>query len=64
MATQEASVPQTPDPVLARLVDAAVEAIGTNADLLGDLDRAGGDGDHGLNMLRGYAAIAMTLIHN
>jgi dihydroxyacetone kinase-like protein len=58
MATQEASVPQTPDPLLARLVDAAVEAIGTNADLLGDLDRAVGDGDHGLNMLRGFAAIA------
>ena len=57
-ATQEAPVLQTPDPLLARLLDAAIETIGTNADRLGDLDRAIGDGDHGLNMLRGFAAIA------
>jgi dihydroxyacetone kinase-like protein len=57
-ATQEAPVLQTPDPLLARLLDAAIEAIGTNAERLGDLDRAIGDGDHGLNMLRGFAAIA------
>jgi len=57
-ATQEAPVLQTPDPLLARLLDSAIEAIGTNADRLGDLDRAIGDGDHGLNMLRGFAAIA------
>jgi len=56
--TREAEVPKTPDPLLSRLLDAAVEAIGNNADLLGDLDRAIGDGDHGLNMLRGFAAIA------
>jgi dihydroxyacetone kinase-like protein len=55
IATQETLAP---DPLLARLLDAAVEAIGTNADLLGELDRAIGDGDHGLNMLRGFAAIA------
>ena len=58
IATQEAFVAQAPDPLLARLLDAAIEAIGTNADLLGDLDRAIGDGDHGVNMLRGFAAIA------
>ena len=57
-AMQEAPVLQTPDPLLARLLDAAIEAIGTNAERLGDLDRAIGDGDHGLNMLRGFAAIA------
>jgi dihydroxyacetone kinase-like protein len=57
-ATQEAPVLQTPDPLLARLLDAVIEAIGTNAERLGDLDRAIGDGDHGLNMLRGFAAIA------
>ena len=57
-ATQEAPVLQTPDPLLGRLLDAAIEAIGTNAERLGDLDRAIGDGDHGLNMLRGFAALA------
>jgi phosphoenolpyruvate---glycerone phosphotransferase subunit DhaL len=57
-ATQEAPVLQTPDPLLGRLLDAAIEAIGTNAERLGELDRAIGDGDHGLNMLRGFAAIA------
>jgi phosphoenolpyruvate---glycerone phosphotransferase subunit DhaL len=56
-ATQEAPM-LTPDPLLARLLDAAIEAIGTNAERLGDLDRAIGDGDHGVNMLRGFAEIA------
>src|SRR5947199_1227831 len=56
--TQEMRTQQTASPLVARLVDALVEAIGTNADLLGDLDRAIGDGDHGLNMLRGFAAVA------
>jgi dihydroxyacetone kinase-like protein len=46
------------DPLPGRLIDAAVETIATNADLLGELDRAIGDGDHGVNMLRGFAAIA------
>lgn len=41
-----------------RLIDAAVETIRDNADLLGELDRAIGDGDHGLNMKRGFEAIA------
>jgi len=49
---------QTTDEFLARLLDAAIEAIANNADLLGDLDRAVGDGDHGVNMLRGFSAIA------
>ena len=49
---------QTTDEFLARLLDAAIEAIANNADLLGDLDRAIGDGDHGVNMLRGFSAIA------
>jgi dihydroxyacetone kinase-like protein len=41
-----------------RLLDAAVEAIESNADLLGELDRAIGDGDHGVNMRRGFSAVA------
>ena len=41
-----------------RLIDAMVEAIVSKADLLGDLDRAIGDGDHGVNMARGFTAIA------
>jgi dihydroxyacetone kinase-like protein len=49
---------QVPNPLVCRLVDAAVEAIRANADLLGELDRAIGDGDHGVNMLRGFSAIA------
>jgi len=42
----------------ARLIDAAVETIRSNADQLTELDRAIGDGDHGLNMKRGFDAIA------
>lgn len=56
IAMQEALVPQ--DTLVGRLIDAAVEAIAENADLLSDLDRAIGDGDHGINMLRGFSAIA------
>jgi dihydroxyacetone kinase-like protein len=41
-----------------RLIDAMVEAVLTAADLLGDLDRAIGDGDHGVNMVRGFQAIS------
>jgi dihydroxyacetone kinase-like protein len=40
-----------------RLVDAAADAIEANAELLTSLDQAIGDGDHGLNMRRGFAAI-------
>jgi dihydroxyacetone kinase-like protein len=55
---REVCMSEAADSLLARLLDAAVEAIATNADLLGDLDRAIGDGDHGVNMLRGFSAIA------
>src|SRR5256885_8194738 len=45
-------------PLVARLLDAGVGAIRSNADMLSELDRAIGDGDHGVNMLRGFSAIA------
>ena len=51
------TVPAETVPV-ARLLDAGVDAIRANADTLSDLDRAIGDGDHGVNMLRGFSAIA------
>jgi dihydroxyacetone kinase-like protein len=35
-----------------RLIDAAVNAIEANTELLTSLDQAIGDGDHGLNMKR------------
>src|SRR5438128_556970 len=41
-----------------RLIDAMVETVVTEADRLGELDRAIGDGDHGVNMARGFLAIA------
>jgi len=41
----------------ARLIDAAAEAIAANAELLTALDAAIGDGDHGHNMKRGFAAM-------
>jgi phosphoenolpyruvate---glycerone phosphotransferase subunit DhaL len=41
-----------------RLIDAAVAAIGANAERLTALDQAIGDGDHGVNMRRGFEAIA------
>jgi dihydroxyacetone kinase-like protein len=44
--------------LIASLIDASTAAIRANADALGDLDRAIGDGDHGVNMLRGFSAIA------
>ena len=43
--------------LIARLIDAAAGAIEANTDLLTQLDQAIGDGDHGLNMKRGFAAI-------
>jgi phosphoenolpyruvate---glycerone phosphotransferase subunit DhaL len=49
---------QTPTALVPRLLDAAADAIRANADLLGELDRAIGDGDHGVNMQRGFAAIS------
>ena len=42
----------------ARLLDAAVVTIRDHADELTALDQAIGDGDHGLNMRRGFEAIA------
>jgi dihydroxyacetone kinase-like protein len=41
-----------------RLIDAMVATVVAEADLLGELDRAIGDGDHGVNMARGFSAIA------
>ena len=41
-----------------RLVDAAVTTIRNHADELTGLDQAIGDGDHGINMKRGFDAIA------
>jgi len=41
-----------------RLIDAAVDAIRVSADRLTALDQAIGDGDHGVNMRRGFEAIA------
>jgi dihydroxyacetone kinase-like protein len=41
-----------------RLIDAMVEAVVAEAEQLSELDRAIGDGDHGVNMLRGFTAIA------
>ncbi len=46
------------DPLVSRLIEAAVAAIDANAERLSDLDRAIGDGDHGINMQRGFSAIA------
>lgn len=40
------------------LIDAVVEAIDANAGELTRLDQAIGDGDHGINMKRGFQAIA------
>jgi len=42
----------------ARLIDAAVATVRDHADELTALDQAIGDGDHGLNMRRGFEAIA------
>ena len=49
---------QTSGSAFARFLDDAVDAIAKHAELLGELDRAIGDGDHGVNMLRGFSAVA------
>jgi phosphoenolpyruvate---glycerone phosphotransferase subunit DhaL len=49
---------QTSESAFARFLDEAVGAIAKHAELLGELDRAIGDGDHGVNMLRGFSAVA------
>ncbi|MGI9303653.1 MAG: DAK2 domain-containing protein, partial [Gammaproteobacteria bacterium] len=43
---------------LKSFVDAVVAAIREHADELTALDRAVGDGDHGINMKRGFDAVA------
>jgi len=45
----------------ARLVRAIAEAVIAHADELTTLDQAIGDGDHGLNMQRGFAAVLADL---
>lgn len=44
--------------MLERLIDAAVAAVRDHAEELTALDQAIGDGDHGLNMKRGFEAVA------
>jgi phosphoenolpyruvate---glycerone phosphotransferase subunit DhaL len=44
-----------------RLIAATAEAVIAHADELSDLDRAIGDGDHGLNMKRGFEAVMADL---
>ncbi len=44
--------------LVGRLIDAAAQAIRANAEQLTALDQAIGDGDHGVNMRRGFDAIA------
>ena len=46
--------------LVGRLVDAAVTAIRAHAAQLTALDQAIGDGDHGINMRRGFDAIAQA----
>lgn len=42
---------------ISRLIDTSAAAIADRADLLTELDQAIGDGDHGINMNRGFKAI-------
>ena len=49
-----------PDDLQGRLVDAAAAAIAANAEELTALDQAIGDGDHGINLNRGFQAVAET----
>jgi dihydroxyacetone kinase-like protein len=44
-----------------RLIRALAEVMIANADELSELDRAIGDGDHGLNMKRGFEAVLANL---
>jgi len=48
-------------PQLKRLIAAAGRVIEENKDLLTELDSAIGDGDHGINMARGFAAVGKVL---
>ncbi len=45
------------EPTLRRLIDAVAAAMISHADELTALDQAIGDGDHGLNMKRGFEAV-------
>ena len=49
-----------PSDLIAGLIDKAAATIKEHADELTELDRAIGDGDHGLNMQRGFQAVAET----
>jgi dihydroxyacetone kinase-like protein len=44
--------------LVGRLIDATVEAVRADAERLTALDQAIGDGDHGVNMKRGFDALA------
>ena len=44
--------------LIRKLIDAGVAAIVSHADELTTLDQAIGDGDHGINMKRGFDALA------
>lgn len=46
------------DAALSRIIDAALAAITAHGEELTGLDRAIGDGDHGINLLRGLNALA------
>jgi dihydroxyacetone kinase-like protein len=56
--SEEALMGNMQEALVPRLIDAMVAAVVTEAERLSDLDRAIGDGDHGVNMLRGFQAIA------
>jgi dihydroxyacetone kinase-like protein len=44
-----------------RLFEALIAAVSANTTELTDLDRAIGDGDHGINLARGFKAVALQL---
>jgi dihydroxyacetone kinase-like protein len=52
---------QFDEPVRRKLVQAVADAVIAHAEELTDLDRAIGDGDHGLNMKRGFSAVLADL---
>ena len=49
------------EPIRRKLVQAVADAVIAAAEELTDLDQAIGDGDHGLNMKRGFAAVLADL---
>lgn len=49
---------------LRKWISLSAEALEANATLLSDLDAAIGDGDHGANMTRGFAAVSKKLDGN